>query len=250
MLTHCWMFCCDQTESRTELRLLLRLLVPPPAAHVPAVVRFCCSQEGWTRSVCISIQAEEVSGATPSQQSHDIQSGSSSCQSLCGGGGPLRRWSLVRSWAALTFNPDGPVSVPSSRLASSLTDLYSANLEDKPFPHPLPLPPQPSPSPPLPVTLSPCRYGNGARSVQHEVSSNSHMYGGSAAPPAGGSSSSVQSSKQEPQDLSYRGQRPPCSQKGSPGLYLSRSIPVSPQPLPSLLTSPLRSSCSQLEPLA
>uniref|UniRef100_H3CGK1 Cell division cycle 14Ab n=1 Tax=Tetraodon nigroviridis TaxID=99883 RepID=H3CGK1_TETNG len=110
-----------------------------------------------------------------------------------------------------------------SRLASSLSDLYSANLEDQNLPCPLP---QASPFPPALLTLSPCRYGNKPRGVQREVSNTGHMYAGSAAPPAGDSCSSVQSSKQEPEDLaSYRGQRPSCSQKGPLGRYLCRSIP-------------------------
>lgn len=77
VLTHSWMFCRDQTELGTELLLL------PPTFQIAAIVCFCCSQEGWTKSVFISIQAEEVSEATcwhPSHpfwvllhRSHDLQ---------------------------------------------------------------------------------------------------------------------------------------------------------------------------------
>ncbi|XP_073332408.1 dual specificity protein phosphatase CDC14AB isoform X1 [Pagrus major] len=120
----------------------------------------------------------------------------------------------------------------SSRLASSLSDLYAADVEeDKNSPYSFLPPPSssssvslsPSPSALGPLSLS--RYGNGARGMQHEVNNNSGVYGGSAAPPAGKSSSFI-SSRLGPQDFNpYRGPGPYSALKGPSGRYLSRSIP-------------------------
>uniref|UniRef100_A0A3Q2NSC2 protein-tyrosine-phosphatase n=1 Tax=Fundulus heteroclitus TaxID=8078 RepID=A0A3Q2NSC2_FUNHE len=119
-------------------------------------------------------------------------------------------------------------SAVSSRLASSLGDLYAADVEEDektPFPS---LPPSsvsvsPSPSPLAPPPLS--NYGSGPRSAQHEVNNNStSLYGGSAAPPAGKGYMRPQH-----QDVSaYRVHGPYSAMKGPSGRYLSRSIPVSP----------------------
>ncbi|XP_035996678.1 dual specificity protein phosphatase CDC14AB isoform X1 [Fundulus heteroclitus] len=116
-------------------------------------------------------------------------------------------------------------SAVSSRLASSLGDLYAADVEEDektPFPS---LPPSsvsvsPSPSPLAPPPLS--NYGSGPRSAQHEVNNNStSLYGGSAAPPAGKGYMRPQH-----QDVSaYRVHGPYSAMKGPSGRYLSRSIP-------------------------
>lgn len=101
--------------------------------------------------------------------------------------------------------------VLSSRLASSLSDLYSPDsaLSSPPSSSSVSLSPSPaSLGPPLL-----CRYGNSYHSMQHEVNNNNSgggggLYGGSAPPPV-------------------LGGRP-----GPSGRYLSRSIPVSqPRPL-------------------
>lgn len=118
----------------------------------------------------------------------------------------------------------------SSRLASSLSDLYAADVEeDKNAPYSS-LPPSSSSSVslgPSPSVLSPpsmSRYGNGPRGLQHEVNNNSSLYVGSAAPPAG--KNFVVSGRQAPQDFSmYRGSGPYSALKGPSGRYLSRSIP-------------------------
>nr|XP_043899878.1 dual specificity protein phosphatase CDC14AB isoform X1 [Solea senegalensis] len=73
----------------------------------------------------------------------------------------------------------------SSRLASSLSDLQAAVVEeDTPYSSPSSSSVSlgPSPSPLAPPSL--CRYVNGPISMQHEVNNNSGLYG-SAAPPAG-----------------------------------------------------------------
>ncbi|XP_037324552.2 dual specificity protein phosphatase CDC14AB isoform X1 [Pungitius pungitius] len=120
-------------------------------------------------------------------------------------------------------------NIRSSRLASSLTDLYAADAEEdkKPSYSSLPLPSysSSSSSPPLslcspssPLAPAPlCRYGNGPRGAQHEVNNNNRgLYGGSAAP----------SSRPGPQDFGpYRGPGPQSALKGPSGRYLSRSIP-------------------------
>lgn len=128
----------------------------------------------------------------------------------------------------------------SSRLASSLTDLYAADVEEDkntpPSSSSVSL--SPSPSPLAPPSL--CRYGNGPRSVQHEVNNNSGLYGGSAAHPAGKSSGFVHSGRPGPQDFSpYRGPGPYSALKGPSGRYLSRSIPVSPPTQQQLSPAPL-----------
>ncbi|XP_074490480.1 dual specificity protein phosphatase CDC14AB isoform X2 [Sebastes fasciatus] len=112
----------------------------------------------------------------------------------------------------------------SSRLASSLGDLYGADVdEDRTAPYSLLLPPPSSSSsvsisstssPLVPPSL--CRYGNGPRSAQHEVNNNGGLYRGSAVP----------SGRPGPQDFSpYRGPGPYGPLKGPAGRYLSRSIP-------------------------
>ncbi|KAM8875750.1 dual specificity protein phosphatase CDC14AB isoform 2-T2 [Spinachia spinachia] len=111
-------------------------------------------------------------------------------------------------------------NIRSSRLASSLSDLYAADAEEDKNPSysSLPLPSSSllcSPSAPLaPAPL--CRYGNGPRGAQHEVNNNRGPYGGSSAP----------SSRPGLQDFSpYRGPGPHSALKGPSGRYLSRSIP-------------------------
>ncbi|XP_059197548.1 dual specificity protein phosphatase CDC14AB [Centropristis striata] len=105
-------------------------------------------------------------------------------------------------------------NIRSSRLASSLSDLYAADVEeDKNSPYSSLPPPSSSvsssPSPLAPPPLS--RYGNGPRSAQHEVNNNSGPYGGG---------------RPVPQDFSpYRGPGPYSALKGPSGRYLSRSIP-------------------------
>ncbi|XP_041791529.1 dual specificity protein phosphatase CDC14AB isoform X1 [Chelmon rostratus] len=124
-------------------------------------------------------------------------------------------------------------NIRSSRLASSLSDLYTADVEeDKNTPYSSLPPPSSSSSVSLSASSSPlappslCRYGNGPRSVTHEVNNNGGLYGGSAAPPAGKSSGFVLSSRPGPQDFSpLRGPGPYSALKGPSGRYLSRSIP-------------------------
>ncbi|XP_037618987.1 dual specificity protein phosphatase CDC14AB-like isoform X2 [Sebastes umbrosus] len=115
----------------------------------------------------------------------------------------------------------------SSRLASSLGDLYGADVdEDRTAPYSPLLPPPSSSSSSSSVSISStssplappslCRYGNGPRSAQHEVNNNGGLYGGSAVP----------SGRPGPQDFSpYRGPGPYGPLKGPAGRYLSRSIP-------------------------
>ncbi|XP_068581580.1 dual specificity protein phosphatase CDC14AB [Cebidichthys violaceus] len=88
-------------------------------------------------------------------------------------------------------------NIRSSRLASSLSDLYAVDAEDSSSHVSL----SSSPSPLAPPSL--CRYGNGPRGAQHEVNNNSSRPG--------------------PQDL--RGPGPYSVLKGPSGRYLSRSIP-------------------------
>lgn len=116
-------------------------------------------------------------------------------------------------------------NIRSSRLASSLSDLYAADVEEEKNTPYSSLPPSSSSSsssvsigstssPLAPPSLS--RYGNGPRSAQHEVNNNGGQYGGSAVP----------SSRSGPQDfVPYRGPGPYSPLKGSSGRYLSRSIP-------------------------
>lgn len=105
-----------------------------------------------------------------------------------------------------------------SRLASSLSDLYAADMEeDRKSPYsPPPLSSSSVSLSPAPTSMAPTslgRYGNGLRSMQQEVNNNSGPYGGPAVPPAGKSFA-----RPGPQDyVPYR-----------TGRYLSRSIPVSP----------------------
>ncbi|CAJ1059532.1 dual specificity protein phosphatase CDC14AB isoform X1 [Xyrichtys novacula] len=123
-------------------------------------------------------------------------------------------------------------NIRSSRLAVSLSDLYAADLEEEETSPYSALPPpssssssvslSPSPSSLAPPSLS--RYGNGPRSLQHEVNNNNGgVFGGSAAPPAGKNSGLVLS-RMGPQDfIPYR--VPYSGLKGHTGRYLSRSIP-------------------------
>ncbi|XP_068175098.1 dual specificity protein phosphatase CDC14AB isoform X2 [Antennarius striatus] len=120
----------------------------------------------------------------------------------------------------------------SSRLASSLSDLYTADVEVNKNTGYSPLPPSSSPSislSPSPSSLAPpsiSRYGNVPRNSQHEVNNNSGPYGASAAPPAGKSSNFIHGGRAGPQDFSqYRGPGPYSAPKGPSGRYLSRSIP-------------------------
>ncbi|XP_022071325.1 dual specificity protein phosphatase CDC14AB isoform X1 [Acanthochromis polyacanthus] len=115
-----------------------------------------------------------------------------------------------------------------SRLASSLSDLYAGDIEeDRNTPY-SPLPPS-SPSSSVSLSSSPSslaqpslsRYGNGPRTVQHEVNNNSGPFGGSGMPPTG-----KNFIRTGPQDFSpYRGPGPYSAMKGPSGRYLSRSIP-------------------------
>ncbi|XP_065812446.1 dual specificity protein phosphatase CDC14AB isoform X1 [Labrus bergylta] len=130
-------------------------------------------------------------------------------------------------------SPSSSVSnIRSSRLAVSLSDLYSADLEEDGSPY-SPLPPSSSSSSISSVSVSsfpsplapppPCRYGNGPRGLQQEVNNNNGVYGGSAAPPAG-KNLGVILSRAGPQDFSpYRGSY--SALQGPSGRYLSRSIP-------------------------
>lgn len=118
----------------------------------------------------------------------------------------------------------------SSRLASSLSDLYAADTEKDRKTLYSSLPPPSSSSISLsspsssftPPSVS--RYGNGPRSIQHEVNNNISLYSSPAVPPTG--KGLVQPG---PQDFRpYRGPGPYSATKGPSGRYLSRSIPVSP----------------------
>ncbi|XP_047231101.1 dual specificity protein phosphatase CDC14AB isoform X2 [Girardinichthys multiradiatus] len=114
-----------------------------------------------------------------------------------------------------------------SRLASSLGDLYAADIEEDEKPSFSSLPPSssssvslsPSPSPLAPPSLS--NYGSRTRSMQQEVNNNSTLYCSSVAPPAGKGYI-----RPQPQDIgAYRGHGPYSAMKGPSGRYLSRSIP-------------------------
>ncbi|MEQ2247149.1 hypothetical protein ILYODFUR_006257 [Ilyodon furcidens] len=114
-----------------------------------------------------------------------------------------------------------------SRLASSLGDLYAADIEEDEKPSFSSLPPSssssvslsPSPSPLAPPSLS--NYGIRTRSMQQEVNNNSTLYSSSVAPPAGKGYI-----RPQPQDIgAYRGHGPYSAMKGPSGRYLSRSIP-------------------------
>ncbi|MEQ2299048.1 Dual specificity protein phosphatase cdc14ab, partial [Ameca splendens] len=110
-----------------------------------------------------------------------------------------------------------------SRLASSLGDLYAADIEEDEKPSFSSLPPSsvslsPSPSPLAPPSLS--NYGS-RTGMQQEVNNNSTLYSSSVAPPAGKGYITPQ-----PQDIgAYRGHGPYSAMKGPSGRYLSRSIP-------------------------
>uniref|UniRef100_A0A3Q3BJE4 Cell division cycle 14Ab n=1 Tax=Haplochromis burtoni TaxID=8153 RepID=A0A3Q3BJE4_HAPBU len=115
----------------------------------------------------------------------------------------------------------------SSRLASSLSDLYAADTEKDRKTLYSSLPPPSSSSFSLsspsssftPPSVS--RYGNGPRSIQHEVNNNISLYSSPAVPPTG--KGLVQPG---PQDFRpYRGPGPYSATKGPSGRYLSRSIP-------------------------
>lgn len=142
------------------------------------------------------------------------------------------------------FAPPPPAGLSSAfglRLANSLGDLYTANIEeDEKTPYSSAPPSSsssvslsPSPSSIAPPSLS-C-YGNGPRGLQHEVNNNGGggaLYGGSVVPPAG--KSYIRPLHQDP----FSGHGPYSAMKGPSGRYLSRSIPVSPlsqqQPRPFL----------------
>lgn len=124
-------------------------------------------------------------------------------------------------------------SALSSRLASSLSDLYAADMEeDRKSPYsslspsspssPSSLSISPAPSPLAPPSLA-C-YVNGPRCVKHEINNNSGPFVGSVAPSAG--KGFVRSGLQDFSPYSSRG--PYSAMKGPSGRYLSRSIPVSP----------------------
>uniref|UniRef100_A0A3B4ZQM8 Dual specificity protein phosphatase CDC14A-like n=1 Tax=Stegastes partitus TaxID=144197 RepID=A0A3B4ZQM8_9TELE len=132
-------------------------------------------------------------------------------------------------------------SALSSRLASSLSDLYAGDIEeDRNTPYSS-LPPS-SPSSSVSLSSSPSslaqlslsHYGNSPRNVQHEVNNNSGPFGGSVMPTAG-----KNFIRTGPQDFSpYRGPGPYGAMKGPSGRYLSRSIPVSPLTQQQLSTTP------------
>uniref|UniRef100_A0A3P8TTF7 Cell division cycle 14Ab n=1 Tax=Amphiprion percula TaxID=161767 RepID=A0A3P8TTF7_AMPPE len=145
-------------------------------------------------------------------------------------------------------HPPPPADLSSalgSRLASSLSDLYAGDIEEDGNTPYSPLPPSsPSSSPSSSVSLSSTpsslvqpslsRYGNGPRTVQHEVNNNSGPFGGSGMPPAG-----KNFIRTGPQDFSpYRGPGPYSAMTGPSGRYLSRSIPVSPLTQQQLSTTP------------
>ncbi|KAM4548332.1 dual specificity protein phosphatase CDC14AB isoform 1-T1 [Odontesthes bonariensis] len=103
-----------------------------------------------------------------------------------------------------------------SRLASSLSNLYAAE-DERTAPY--------SSLPPSSISSSPALscYGNGPRSMQHEVNNNGGggPYGGCVAPPA-----AKGFVRQAPQDLgAYRVRGAYSAMKGPSGRYLSRSIP-------------------------
>uniref|UniRef100_A0A3Q1GBC8 Cell division cycle 14Ab n=1 Tax=Acanthochromis polyacanthus TaxID=80966 RepID=A0A3Q1GBC8_9TELE len=139
------------------------------------------------------------------------------------------------------YPPADLSSALGSRLASSLSDLYAGDIEeDRNTPY-SPLPPS-SPSSSVSLSSSPSslaqpslsRYGNGPRTVQHEVNNNSGPFGGSGMPPTG-----KNFIRTGPQDFSpYRGPGPYSAMKGPSGRYLSRSIPVSPLTQQQLSTTP------------
>uniref|UniRef100_A0A7N6F6G8 Cell division cycle 14A n=1 Tax=Anabas testudineus TaxID=64144 RepID=A0A7N6F6G8_ANATE len=126
-------------------------------------------------------------------------------------------------------------SALSSRLASSLSDLYAADVENRKAPYS-----SLSPSSSSSVSLSPSlssivHHGNGPSSAQREVNNNSGPYGGPAASPTGKGFV-----RPGPQDLSpYRVSGPHSAMKGPSGRYLSRSIPVSPLTQQQLSPAPL-----------
>ncbi|XP_047442893.1 dual specificity protein phosphatase CDC14AB isoform X2 [Mugil cephalus] len=96
----------------------------------------------------------------------------------------------------------------SSRLASSLSDLYAADMEARSAAY-ASLPPPPSSVSTAPSSIAPphlSRYGNGPRVVQHEVNNNNGGGGG-------------------PYSAPYRGGGHYSAMKGPSGRYLSRSIP-------------------------
>ncbi|XP_030583110.1 dual specificity protein phosphatase CDC14AB isoform X2 [Archocentrus centrarchus] len=120
-------------------------------------------------------------------------------------------------------------STLSSRLASSLTDLYAADIEKDRKTLYSSLPPLSSSSSSLSLSSptssfappSVSRYGNGPHSMQHEVNNNISLYGSPAVPPMG--KGLVQLG---PQDFRpYRGPGHYSAMKGPSGRYLSRSIP-------------------------
>uniref|UniRef100_A0A3Q0SZH6 Cell division cycle 14Ab n=1 Tax=Amphilophus citrinellus TaxID=61819 RepID=A0A3Q0SZH6_AMPCI len=134
-------------------------------------------------------------------------------------------------------------STLSSRLASSLTDLYAADIEKDRKTLYSSLPPLSSSSSSLSLSSptssfappSVSRYGNGPHSMQHEVNNNISLYGSPAVPPMG--KGLVQLG---PQDFRpYRGPGHYSAMKGPSGRYLSRSIPVSPLTQQQLSPSPL-----------
>lgn len=126
-------------------------------------------------------------------------------------------------------------SALSSRLASSLSDLYAAEVEENRKTPPSSSSVFLSPSPSSLPLFSLGRYGNGPRSTQHEVNNNSGPYGSPAVPPTGKGFV-----RPGPRDLSpYRVSGPNSAMKGPSGRYLSRSIPVSPLTQQQLSPAPL-----------
>jgi len=125
-------------------------------------------------------------------------------------------------------------SAMGSRLASSLSNLYAAEVgDDRKAPYSSSSSLSSSPSSLAPASLS-C-YGNGPRSMQHEVNNNSGPYGGCVAPPTGKGFI-----RQGPQDFgAYRVRGAYSAMTGPSGRYLSRSIPVSPLTQQQLSPTPL-----------
>lgn len=126
-------------------------------------------------------------------------------------------------------------SALTSRLASSLSDLYAAEVEeDMKSPYASPPPPSSSTSSSISVNSSPSsmappslsRYTNVPRGGQHEVNNNSSLFIGSSVNPVGKSPAFLHSGRPGPPDVGgYRGLGPYGALKGPSGRYLSRSIP-------------------------
>ncbi|XP_024114346.1 dual specificity protein phosphatase CDC14AB isoform X2 [Oryzias melastigma] len=194
-----------------------------------------------------SRRATRLSATGPQRLEEARLSGHSASQPLrlsMGGGqgsvSPLKSSKFSASSSSPAAKRIGRLSSPpavnprssalSSRLASSLSDLYAADMEeDRKSPYsslspsspssPSSLSISPAPSPLAPPSLA-C-YVNGPRCVKHEINNNSGPFVGSVAPSAG--KGFVRSGLQDFSPYSSRG--PYSAMKGPSGRYLSRSIP-------------------------